>query len=193
VDKPRRERSSLPSDKQLIRRLQDGEGDAFEQLIRIYAPRVYDLQCWLCGDRAAAEDLTQETFIAVWRDIGKFRGESRLLTWVHAVARNIALRHLKRRGRQGVPLEEAAELQAPSDTEALAERSLLRDQVREALQVVPIAQREALVLNRLHGLSQKETARALGRPLGTVKWQIAQGLQALREALLRAGVAQDEL
>lgn len=181
------------SEKELTRGLRAGQPDAFEDFVRLYAARVYDLQCWLCGDRTMAEDSTQETFIAVWRDIGKFRGESRLSTWVHRVARNIALRHLRRRGGEGLPLEEVADLAAPADTETMAERRLLRDQVREALQLVPMAQREALVLHRLQGLSHSETAKALGRPLGTVKWQIAQGLHALREALVRLGVTQDAL
>jgi len=177
----------------LIRRLQDGQGDAFEQFIRLYGPRVYDLHCWLCGDQTAAEDLTQETLIAVWRDIRTFRGESRLFTWVHQVARNIALRHLQRKRQEGIPLEEAADLAAPDDTAALAQRALLRDQVRQALQLLPLAQREAVALHCLQGLSHSEAAKALGRPLGTVKWQIAQGLHVLRKALLCVGVVQDEL
>jgi len=176
-----------------VRRLRDGRPDAFEEFIRVYASRVYDFQCWLCGDRAAAEDLTQETFIAVWRDVGKFRGESRFSTWLYRVARNIALRRPKRQGRENVPLHEAAELKAPDDTEELAQREILRDRVREALQLVPAPQREVIVLHCLQGLSHSETARTLGQPLGTVKWRIAQGLHALRKALLQVGVAQDEL
>jgi RNA polymerase sigma-70 factor (ECF subfamily) len=176
-----------------VRRLRDGQRNAFEEFVRQYAPRLYSLHCWLCGDTATAEDLTQETFLAVWRDIGKFRGESRLSTWVHTVARHIALRHLQRRRAEEVPLEEAAEVAAPEDTEAEVRRAVLRDRVGEALQQVPLAQREALVLHCLQGLSHRETAAALRRPLGTVKWQIAQGLHALRGALLQLGVVPDEL
>jgi len=183
----------LPSERELVRKLRDGESDAFSDFIRLYGPRVYDLQCWLCGDPTAAEDLTQETFVAVWRDIGKFRGKSRLSTWVHRVARNIAMRHLKRRRGQNVPLEDAGELETSADTETQAQRAVLQGQLREALQHVPLAQREAIVLHCLQGLSHRETANALERPLGTVKWQIAQGLHALRKALLRVGVLQDEV
>jgi len=188
-----RQKSGIHSERGLIRRLKDGHAEAFDEFIRLYAGRVYDLQCWLCGDSTAAQDLTQETFIAVWRDIGAFRGESRLLTWVHRVARNIALRHLQRRRHEDVPLDEIGDHPAPNDTEALAERGLLRDRVRQALQLVPLAQREAVALHCLQGLSHSETAKALGRPLGTVKWQIAQGLHVLRQALAKVGVAQDEL
>jgi RNA polymerase sigma-70 factor (ECF subfamily) len=189
-----RETKPVPSsEKDLIRRLRDGQRDALGEFVRIYGPRVYDLHCWLCGDQTAAQDLTQETFIAVWRDIGKFRGESRLSTWVHRVARNIALRHLKHHGSEDVTLDDAAKLEAPDNTERLAGQALLRGQVREALQLVPLAQREALVLHCLQGLSHSETAKALGHPLGTIKWRIAQGLHALRKALLQLGVTKDEL
>ncbi len=181
------------SETELIRRLRDAPADAVEEFVRVYASRIYDLHCWLCGDHTVAEDLTQETLIAVCRDIHKFRGESRLSTWVHRVARNIALRHLARQRPESVSLEEINETAAPQDTATLAGRALLRDQVRQALGLLPAAQREAVVLHCLQGLSHSETARALGRPLGTVKWQIAQGLSALRSALVQSGAMPDEV
>ena len=181
------------SETDLIRGLRDGDGHAFEEFLRCYGPRVYDLHCWLCGDHTAAEDLTQETVLAVCRDIRKFRGHSSLSTWVHRIARNVASRHLMRQGRESVPLEDVRDLESPEDTDASGRSALLRDRVREALALLPVTQRESVVLHCLHGLSHAEAARALGRPLGTVKWQIAQGLHALRGALLQVGVDPDEL
>jgi RNA polymerase sigma-70 factor (ECF subfamily) len=181
------------SEKELIRGLQAGDAQAVDEFVRCYGARVYDVHCWLCGDRTTAEDLTQETVLAVLRDIGKFRGEARLFTWVYQIARNLALRYVRRRGHETIPLEEITELVSPDDTELLAGRALLRDRVRAALKLLPVAQRESVVLHCLQGLSQVEVARALNRPLGTVKWQIAQGLHTLHDALLQVGVDPHEL
>lgn len=177
----------------LVKGLRSGDERAFDEFVRQYGPRIYNLQCWLCGDRTAAEDLAQETVIAVFRSIGAYRGRSRLYTWVFQVARHIAHRYGKCRRKDCVPLDAASEIEAPEDTEQLARQALLRDRVREALRLLPEAQRETVVLHYLQGFSHAETARVLQRPLGTVKWQIAHGLHALRDALPRVGDDVDEL
>lgn len=189
-------RSKLPdalSEKNLLRKLRKNQADALEEFIHLYTPHIYNLHYWFCGNNAVAEDLTQETLLAVWRDIKNFRGASRLGTWVHRVARNIALQYLSRRKEGNCSLEEISELPAPTDTAALAQRALLKEKVRQALRHLPASQREVILLHCLEGFSHRETAKMLARPLGTVKWQIAQGLGALRQALLELGVSQDEL
>lgn len=177
---------------ELIRRLKGGEPGAFDEFTERYGSRIYDVQCWLCGDRTTAEDLAQDTVVAVFRDIHSFRGDSGLYTWVYRIARRIAQHHLRRVDRH-VSLERAGDIRSPDDTEEQARRSIFRDRIRRALQTLPIGQRESLVLHCLQGLSHTETASALGRPLGTVKWQIAEGLHALRHALKEVGADADEL
>jgi RNA polymerase sigma-70 factor (ECF subfamily) len=178
---------------ELIRRLKGGEPAAFVEFTEQFGSRIYDAQCWLCGDRTTAEDLAQDTVVAVFRDIHGFRGDSGLYTWVYRIARRIAQHYLRRNVDNSVSLDQAGEIQSPDDTEEQANRSILRDHIREALQTLPIGQRESLVLHCLQGLSHTETASVLKRPLGTVKWQIAEGLHALRDALKKAGADADEL
>lgn len=183
----------LNSEKKMVQGLQAGDRRAFEEFVRQYGPRIYDLLCWLCGNRTVAEDLTQETVLAVLRDIGKFRGESRLFSWVYQIARNTACRHLKRECHESITLDDIQEFESPDDVSELADRALLRDHVREALKLIPEPQRECVVLHCLQGMSHAEVARAVGRPLGTVKWQIAQGLHAMKDALIKVGVDPNEL
>ena len=181
------------SEKNLVEKLKNGDSDSLDEFVRRYGPRIYDLHCWLCRDPVAAEDLTQETVLAVLQGIAKFRGESRLYTWVYSVARNIALRHLKQREREGVSLDDIHDVECSENIEELACNAVLRQHVRDALNLLPVSQREVTVLHCLQGLTQAEVAAAVERPLGTVKWQIAQGLHALRDALLRVGVDPNEL
>lgn len=168
---------------ELIEELKGGEPQAFREFAQRYGSRIYDVQCWLCGDTTEAEDLAQETVVAVFKGIGKFRGGSTLYTWVYRIAHRIASRHLSEKANRNLRFDDVSEIQAPGDIVALAGSSILRDRIREALKALPVAQREAVVMHCLQGLSHTETARALDRPLGTVKWQIAQGLHALRNAL----------
>lgn len=166
---------------------------AFTELTRQYGASIYSLQCWLTGDPSLAEDLTQETFMALWRGISEFRAEASLRTWVHRIARNVALQHLRRPGVKTVPFADATDYTAKEDTAELAERAVLREIVRAALAELPQEQREAVVLNKLSGLSHREVARVMGRPLGTVKWHIAQALDKLHESLARKGVISNEV
>ncbi len=140
-----------------------------------------------------AEDLAQETVVAVFKGIGEFRGGSALYTWVYRIAHRVASRYSNRKAPNLVRFDEIAEIEAPDDTEQQASCSILRDRIREALKTLPAAQRECVVLHCLQGLSHVETANVLRRPLGTVKWQIAQGLHALRQALCQAGEYPNDL
>ena len=181
------------SEKGLVRKLKLGDADALDEFVRSYGPRIYNVHCWLCCDPVAAEDLTQETVLAMLEGIIKFRGESRLYTWVYQIARNIALRYLKQRAREGISLDDVRDVESPEHIDELAWGAVLRKHVRDALSLLPVSQREAVVLHCLQGLTQAEVAATLQRPLGTVKWQIAQGLHALRDALLQIGVDPNEL
>ena len=183
----------MPGEECLLRRLKAHDHAAFEELTRQYEARIYNLHCWMTGDRLLAQDLTQETFLAIWRGIDGFQGKAKLLTWIHRIARNVALQHIRKRTLNTVPLEDVADEIANDPVTHAAEREMLRDKVREALAELPQEQREALVLNKMSGLSHPEVARILDRPLGTVKWHIAQALQSLRLSLRQRGVTNGEV
>lgn len=170
-----------------------GDDAAFDQLYRGAAPRVRGFLLRLCGDRALADDLTQEVFLRIHRARGSFAAGAAALPWILAIARNgfrdyVRRAHLRPvsagRGDDGGPQREAS-----PDTrgdEAFFGREMLTV-VRCALQAMPVMQREAFVLIRFEGLSVSEAAQILGATDGAVKLRAFRAYEALRAALDRAG------
>jgi RNA polymerase sigma-70 factor (ECF subfamily) len=97
------------SEAEAIARAKQGDAEAFETLYNLHKRRVYSL-CWrMTANTAEAEDLTQETFLQLFRKIGTFRGESAFSTWLHRMAVNVVLMHLRKKGLPVLSLEEATE------------------------------------------------------------------------------------
>ncbi len=97
------------SEADAIERAKQGDADAFEALYNLHKRRVYSLCLRMTANTAAAEDLTQEAFLQLFRKIGTFRGESAFSTWLHRMAVNVVLMQLRKKGLPVVPLEETME------------------------------------------------------------------------------------
>jgi RNA polymerase sigma-70 factor (ECF subfamily) len=172
----------------LVRRVREGHEEALQQLHRRYAPLVFHLACRAL-DRAAAEEIVQDTFLAVWRRAADFdptRGSFR--TWLLSIGRHRMLDELRSRSRRpqatGELLLDQAALSAeeplPDETLWLEYR---RDVVSEALAALPEPQRAALRLAFFADLTHEEVAKALKVPLGTAKTRIRSGLRLLERHL----------
>jgi len=183
----------------LLQRIREGREEALQQLHRRYAPLVFHLACRAL-DRPAAEEVVQDTFLAVWRKAGEFdpaRGSFR--TWLLSIGHHRMLDELRLRARRpqsaGDPLLEQAALSAedPLPDEALWRR-YQREAVSEAVAALPEPQRAALRLAYFADLTHEEVAKALQVPLGTAKTRIRSGLRLLERhlgglvALLAAGL-----
>jgi RNA polymerase sigma-70 factor (ECF subfamily) len=175
-------------DRALVARVREQDSGALEALYRRYGRPCYGLARRILTDEQFAQDVVQEVFLTVWRDAGRFdpaRGafSSWLLSMTHhkavdAVRREETLR--KRRTTADV-LDET-----PSDAPAVEDEvwSLLRrSRVRDALQLLPAPQREALTLAYFGGFTQREIAGLTAAPLGTVKTRMLAGMRRLREVL----------
>jgi RNA polymerase sigma-70 factor, ECF subfamily len=174
------------TDSQLVRRLQANDRAAFEDVVERYYGRVYRQLWHLCGQVETAADLTQETFVQAWKSLPSFQGRSGLRTWLYTIAVRVWQRWKERSsGHEHLLLDELADtLPDPDgDPAALAETHHLQEAVREALQRLPEAYREALVLFYLQGMKYQEIADALGIPLGTVKSRLHGGLQRIKTLL----------
>ena len=99
------ERDEL-SEAETIRRAQRGDASAFERLYRLHSRRVHAVCLRMVADATEAEDLTQEAFLRVFRKIHTFRGASAFSTWLHRIALNVALMHLRRKNLQSVSLDD---------------------------------------------------------------------------------------
>ncbi|WP_279343020.1 RNA polymerase sigma factor [Geothrix paludis] len=175
-------------DARLLQQVREGREEALQQLHRRYAPLVFHLACRSL-DRPAAEEVVQDTFLAVWRKAGEFdpaRGSFR--SWLLGISRHRMLDELRSRARRpqsaGDPLLEQAALSAeePLPDETLW-REYQRDAVSEALAALPESQRTALRLAFFADLTHEEVARTLQVPLGTAKTRIRSGLKSLERHL----------
>ena len=181
--------------KWLVEGLRTGEESAYEALISRFQQPVYSLVYRLMSDPSDASDVVQEVFLKVFRNIGSFRGNSSLKTWVYRIAVNEAYNHRRwfsRHRRKEVGLEDEDDGartycevlpdhgQSPFDVTSTNETHAL---IEEALQSVNPAFRSAVVLRDLEDLSYEEIAEVLQLSLGTVKSRILRGREALRKSL----------
>lgn len=161
---------------ELIAAAAGGDLIAFEHLYRQFAPRVYGLCLRLTGQREAAEDCTQESFVAAWRALRNFEQRSRFSTWLHTIAVHTVLAR-----RRGLRVEyEVAEPASglPEVADPGGEGPPL--DLERAIAGLPEGARHVLVLVGIYGFSHAEAARTLGVAEGTCKAQLhrARGLLA---------------
>jgi len=151
----------------------------------------------LSGDGDLAADLTQETFVQVWRHADELRNREAGRAWVYRIARNRLVDHRRRAGLDTVALDEAAEVEAAEATAMNPERRLaqraLGEAVRGALRSLGPGLREVVVLHNLEGLSLSQVGEVLGIPIGTVKSRRARAMSALRVLLQAEEVGADEV
>jgi RNA polymerase sigma-70 factor (ECF subfamily) len=151
--------------KDLVESAQRGDEGAFEQLYRENTGRIFALCLRLCGDSQAAMELTQDTFVRAWEQLGTFRGESAFSTWLHSLAVNVVLgaRRRESRYRERVIADDAQVQAAQSFTGNPGDRVDLE----RAIAKLPEGARTALVLHDIEGYTHVEIGRKLGLSPGT--------------------------
>lgn len=176
----------LNRDSTLVDSFLNGELRAFDTLVARHKLRVYSLVYRMTGDREWAEDITVAVFVEAYQSLVKYKRRASFSTWLHRIAVNVCLEHLRRskakRRIDEVPLDgrEIPCRTSPYDTVLSKE---LADRVVTAMQTLPEAQRAAVTLYYLEERSQAEIARILGIPKNTVKTRIFYGTRALRDEL----------
>jgi RNA polymerase sigma-70 factor (ECF subfamily) len=175
-------------EKDLIRRSQKGDGEAFGQLIERYRTKVFSLAYGFAKGRETADDLAQEVFVKVYFALPKFKFQSEFGTWLYRVAVNHIKDFLrKNKGRsKDVSLEDVgekaltAETAGPEDTFVEESRRAL---VQAALRRLPEKYQVILTLRDIEGLSYDDISRILGLSAGTVDSRLHRARQKLREKL----------
>jgi len=161
----------------------------YEALARKHYREIHAYLRWAVGDGALAADLTQETFVQVWRRLPSLRNRRKARSWIFQIAVNALRQHTRRKQPATVSLDEQPiEAIDPLDEAAeLTDRDDLRCSVQKAVARLPDHLREAVALHNLQGLSIAEAAEALGIPAGTVKSRLAKAFSHLRRSLYRWG------
>jgi len=172
----------------VLRRAQRGDERAFSSIVRAYEVPVFNYVLRLVGDRALAEDLTQEVFLRVYQGLPKFSLRCRFTTWLFQVTKNRVLDELRateRRPRAVVDLDDIAPLEV---LDAPFERLEAIDAVWRAVERLSVDLKMALLLRDVVGLSYGEIADSLEVTLATVKWRIWKAREDVQLALAREGI-----
>ncbi len=191
------------SDEHLAALSRGGDPGAFNALAARWEPDIYRFLRRRVRDREEAADLCQETFVRAFLAIDRLRDGSRFRTWLYQIALNLArsrARTSRAKAEVRTFLEDgldearlAVEHPGFEAPDRQASRSRLQDSLREALEVLPEPQRNAILLREFHGLTTEEIAEISGVPAGTVRSRIFYGLKAVRRALEARGWTADEV
>jgi RNA polymerase sigma-70 factor (ECF subfamily) len=175
---------------QAIRLAQQGDASAFETIYEMHSRRVYSLCLRMVGDPVEAEDLTQEAFLQLFRNIDTFRGESAFASWLHRLTANIVLMRFRKKRPVSVSLDDVIRPDDEKDRPAFEigapdpRLSGLFDRVNlhAALQQLPDGYKSMFLLHDVHGYEHSEIAAMLGCSVGNSKSQLHKASQALARA-----------
>jgi RNA polymerase sigma-70 factor (ECF subfamily) len=183
------------ADEELMSLVRAGESRAFEVLYERHSAAAFSLAYRMCGTRAAAEDVTQEAFLAAWRSGARYdRARGSVRTWLLGIVHNRAI-DLLRRGavhdRRRAADESAAErLPAPERTDVEAARREDARAIRDLIDGLPDEQGRVIELAYFGGFTHREIAEMLDAPIGTVKGRMRLGLEKLRAGLEGMGLGE---
>src|ERR1700733_5350392 len=176
------------ADEELMERVADCDADAFEVVLERHADAAFSLAYRICGRRSVAEDIAQESFLALWRSGERYdRARGSVRTWTLGIVHNRAIDALRRSGthdRRRASDEGIEEtLEASERTEDQAVENAVSSEIRGALGELPSDQRKVIELAYFGGFTHTEIASMLDTPVGTVKGRMRLGLQKLRSQL----------
>ena len=166
-----------------------GDAEAFAYLVETYETSVYRLALRMCGNAHDAEEVAQEAFVAAWKGMPGFRGESKFSSWLYQLTTNAAIDFLRRekRHRATTPIEDEVDLAAPGTPQQSAEAAEVRQALQQALDALTPEHRQIFLLRQMRQLSYEEIGRLLGLEPGTVKSRLSRSKKQLREILTQKG------
>lgn len=179
---------STALERELLASIAGGDASALTALYEQMRPQLAAYLALIIRDNGVAEEVLQDTFLAVWRGAGRFRDESSVRSWVFAIARRRAidrLRSMSDRFESDAGLAE--HLDARPGPEELAISSATQSELEHAIRQLPRIHQEVLMLLFAYELSYSELAAVLAVPIGTVKSRISNARRALRRELHRSG------
>ena len=183
------------SDEELLQDTAAGDLQAFDVIVRRYRDRLLNFVFRFLGDRTAAEDVVQETFLRVFRKSGEFHASARFSTWLFTIAGNLAKSELRRRKRWrftslGWNEDVEQHIEIPDERphpDALAETEIATEAIQKAIESLPPNHRQVVILSDIQGMAYEEIAQIVGCPVGTVKSRINRGRLRLQKKLERLG------
>jgi RNA polymerase sigma-70 factor (ECF subfamily) len=183
----------------IVKRAQDGDQDALEQVIALYEKRIFNFCYRMVGDREEALDLAQDTFLRVCASLRSFRGDAPFSSWIYRIANNVCVDYIRRRrNRRAVSLDAACETSdgevywqvadtAPGPPE-MAEYGELVREVKEGIRGLSPDHRAVIVMHDVQNLTYEQISVACRCPMGTVKSRLNRARHALQKHLENRGI-----
>lgn len=177
----------------LLRRAADNDREAFDELFQNYHPRLFTFLFRLTRSHGAAEELANDVLLTLWKDAGRFRGESKVSTWVFGIAYRKALAHLRKRKRKLklVTFNDHEETTQDPESVALDGQFEREDWVRKGVENLPPKQQLTVMLVYFLGLSCEETASVTGVPANTVKTRMFHARRKMKQHLIASSIPRD--
>ena len=184
---------TLPSDAELVARCQRGDAKAFDDLVRRYQDRVYNMVYRMSRNHADALDITQTAFLRTFENLSRFESRANFYTWLFRIAVNACITNRRRAKHQPILLQSLVpddesgarsfEPAAPPEPTKAADRSMFSERLTEALSQIDPEFRAAVLLKDVENFDYSEIAGILEVPIGTVKSRIFRGRAMLRDLL----------
>lgn len=159
----------------------------FEKEYKLNRRKIYYMIGRYISDACTIEDLTQHTFMKAWLYRETFRGDSSYTTWLHRIAINTALNHLKDRWERKGCFDDKRDVEACGDAKSTLATVISDDELtrlEQAICKLPEGSKDVVVLNIIHGYSYDECAAALGIPIGTVRSRLHRARFMLKDLLV---------
>ena len=186
---------AVETDETLVRRAQEGDTSAFDELVRRYTQIVYRVLYKILRHEEDTQDALQDTFVSAYRALSRFRQDARFSTWIYRIATNAALMKARARRTNLVSLDqpvddgETQSVRDLPDWSATPDEELLTGETRrvmeDAIQALPPEQRAAFVLHDIQDLSSAETAQAMGITVSAVNSRLHRARVFLRDRIGR--------
>lgn len=183
-------------EKELILLAKDGNMKAYEEIISLYEKKVFSVIYYMVKNENELEDIAQEVFIKIYKNLKNFKEESSLYTWIYRITINVCLDEIKRR-KKVVYLDEEIEtedgeirMQLADDSKGpseIAEDKDLKQRLEACIRKLPEDQRIMIILRDIKGFTYMEIAEMLKMNLGTVKSKISRARAMLKEILDKDG------
>jgi len=186
---------AIHSDEELVERFVDGETDSFPILVERHQARVYSIVYGIMGTRDEAEDLSQEVFIKVYENLGRFKAKSKFYTWIYRITVNVCLSAQRKKSRSkriismsrlSGPSANPGEVELADETfspQKVFKDRELASRIQLAINSLPGILRITFTLREFEDLSYRELAGILRCSMGTVKSRLSRARESLRETL----------
>ena len=179
------------ADEELIYQFQQGDTNAFTELVKRYKDPLFNYVSRMLKDSVFAEDIVQETFVRVYKNKDRYQQIAKFSTWIYTIAINLAKTEIRRQSLRrffsfSSTSDDGKTFELPDprvNLEKGAEDTILGDQIMESIEKLPKVFKEVVILRDIQELSYEEISRMVGVPLGTVKSRVNRGRSRLQKIL----------